>query len=318
MGHLCSQCASYPLNDDESIVKQILPHKLSLVFKRRPCINMTNDACYDDAPPMADYPRYASGELNILAYSDMHTFDIKVPSEHTVNGLRYDAEIQMFHTSLSFPRLSSLGILIKADDGLDNTDYQLVLNEFTMVYNMNTLQCARKRLRLRRHRRRRRMAELRGRQSSETADNETPNVNVEEDDIDEENLTEEYLTEAIQNITTSRNLQWTVSNFDPYDFLTTMFFFRYDGSITEPPCKDITWWVMDQPMRISQRQLEETRRILFTNVNENCIPTSVHNGDQSVARPTSELDGREIQHCSEGSFASDIDTGRPAGRQCTA
>ena len=38
--------------------------------------------------------------------------------------------------------------------------------------------------------------------------------------------------------------------FYPYadELMPTIFFYRYDGSITEPPCKDITWYVVIQGM----------------------------------------------------------------------
>lgn len=251
---------------------------------------------------MSDYPKYASGDLNILAYSDMHYFDIKVPGEHTINGETFDAEIQMFHTSLAIPRMSSLGILVRADDGFDNVSYQTVLNEFRAVFDLHALECAQKRLR-------RRMS-LRGARTND--------MNIDDVD-DEENMSEEYISAAIHNITEARRLQWTLPNFDPFndDFMTTMFFFRYDGSITEPPCRDITWWVMNKPMRISHRQLAETKRLLFSHVDSNCVATSVHNRDQSVARPIFPLgEDREIQHCDEGSFRSDVDKGRPPAREC--
>jgi carbonic anhydrase len=273
--------------------KQILPHKLSIVFKRRECLDLENQDCLDDRPPMADYPRFASGDLNIEAYSDLHHFDIKVPGEHTIDGETFDAEIQMFHTSLTAPRLSSLGVPIRADDGLDNPEYQTVLNEFQSIYDLNALQCDR----------RERQLQLRGSRNANTAS------------TDQELA---YLTDAIQNLTETRKLQRN-PNFNPYSdyFLPTMFFFRYDGSITEPPCMDLTWWVMDEPMRISRRQLSQTKRILFSHVDANCNPTSVHNADQSVTRPIEALgEDREIQHCQTGDFRSDVSKGRPPAKRC--
>jgi Eukaryotic-type carbonic anhydrase len=207
----------------------------------------------------------------------------------------------MFHTSLVMPRMSSLGILIRADDGVDNASYQTILNEFKGVFDLHALECAQKRLR-------RRMS-LRGARTND--------MNI--DDEEEENVDEEYIEAAIRNITEARKLQWTLPNFDPFndDFMTTMFFYRYDGSITEPPCRDITWWVMDKPMRISRRQLAETKRLLFSHVDSNCVATSVHNRDQSVARPTFPLgEDREMEHCEEGAFRSDVDKGRPPAREC--
>ena len=122
--------------------------------------------------------------------------------------------------------------------------------------------------------------------------------------------------------TTQQRHRHLLSNkFDPYsdDFMTTMFFYRYDGSITEPPCIDISWWVMNQPMNISTRQLHQAKTLLFTNVDpqQGCRKTSVHNRDQSVARPIQPLgNDREIQHCHEGDFRSDLSKGRGPAKRC--
>lgn len=109
--------------------------------------------------------------------------------------------------------------------------------------------------------------------------------------------------------------------FNPYSdaLMPTIFFYRYNGGITEPPCKDITWWVMTEPMVIAPRQLEQLQRILFTNKDpaNGCFPSSVHNADQSVARPTQALGSdRDIQDCSAGSFEADIIKNGSYAKKC--
>lgn len=254
---------------------------------------------------MADYPRYASGDLTIEAYSDMHHFDIKVPAEHSIQGQEpFDAEIQMFHTSLASPRLSSIGVLVRALPNIvDNAEYQLVLEEFQQVYDLHRLECLAKRQR----ERRRLSTSLRGGDST----NSTTTTSTMAVDYEARlaNVTMDQRHRALQRR----------PHFNPYSdaFLTTMFFYRYDGSITEPPCRDITWWVMSQPMTISTRQLALTKQLLFGHVDANCEATSAHNDDQSVARPMFDLgDEREIQYCPEGSFRSDVSKGRPPAKRC--
>ena len=74
---------------------------------------------------------------------------------------------------------------------------------------------------------------------------------------------------------------------------------------------------MMEPMVISFAQLQQTKDILFSHVDEDCIPTSVHNSDQSVSRPLFPLGTeREIQKCGPKWFASDIDKGHSLGRKC--
>lgn len=72
-----------------------------------------------------------------------------------------------------------------------------------------------------------------------------------------------------------------------------------------------------QPMTISFQQLEQVKRILFSHVDEDCEPTSVHNNGQSVARPLYPLgEDRDIQKCGAEWFVSDEDKGRNPGRMC--
>ena len=119
-----------------------------------------------------------------------------------------------------------------------------------------------------------------------------------------------------------RDLQDSVPQemkFNPYSdaFMPGHFFFRYEGSMTEPPCMDITWFVMMEPMIISLDQLEQMKMLLFTHVDENCERTSVHNGDLSVSRPRFPLGDVEVQRCGEGTFVSDIEMGGDPPNKCS-
>ena len=75
---------------------------------------------------------------------------------------------------------------------------------------------------------------------------------------------------------------------------------------------------MEDPVIISTRQLNQLKRILFTNIDpsNDCQPTSVHNNDQSVARPLVSRDGREIQDCGSGSFTSDFQKHGTQAKKC--
>jgi len=87
----------------------------------------------------------------------------------------------------------------------------------------------------------------------------------------------------------------------------TYYFYGYDGSLTEPPCTEIvSWFVMDAPMKISKNQLEQMKKILFTNVHgDTCKETSVHYR-KSVARPIQETGGnRDVWHCTRDNYVPD-------------
>jgi hypothetical protein len=74
---------------------------------------------------------------------------------------------------------------------------------------------------------------------------------------------------------------------------------------------------MTDPVIISTQQLNQIKRILFTHIDEDCNPTSVHNADQSVARSIYPLgNDREIQDCAAGAFKSDFEKRGDRGRKC--
>ncbi|KAG7336523.1 Eukaryotic-type carbonic anhydrase [Nitzschia inconspicua] len=119
-----------------------------------------------------------------------------------------------------------------------------------------------------------------------------------------------------------RQMQRPYIGFDPFhkSLWPSIYFYRYDGTITEPPCTGITWFVMQRPMIISRDQLAQIKRLLFTHRDGNCRSTSVHNANQSVARPVfrGTNDQSKIENCLQGTFKSDVDKGRLPGNRCRA
>lgn len=86
---------------------------------------------------------------------------------------------------------------------------------------------------------------------------------------------------------------------------TTIYHWGYLGSLTEPPCSTfVAWRILTEPAYISKKQLEQMKKILFSNQNENCEYTSV-NHNQSVARPIQENRNRLLHKCSIHDYVSD-------------
>jgi len=254
----------------DKVTKQIEPHKLSLVMDRRECRDVTLEVCSAGRPPLADYPRYSSG---LSQFSDLLNFDIKIPGEHWIEGEPFDAEIQMLHTHLDSSRVSSIGVPIRATVDGFNAEFQLILDQFQIVYDWDRAACD--------------VKNSTGRRAQ--ADESMRNVLVLDQDL-------------------NRRLQEPEPMFNPYSeaFLTTLFFYRYDGTTTEPPCTYLTWWVMSSPMIISLEQLHQAKYLLFTHVNRDCEKTSVHNQEMSVARPLQkQADDQYVMKCKEGDFEAD-------------
>ena len=248
-------------------------------------------------------------------YSDMHHFDIKVPGEHTLEGEVFDAEIQIFHVHLDDGRFSSIGIPIRAtNNGTFNQEFQFILDEFQAVYDFDAEVCQNV------------TAELASNLRGTAAPSSSGSVNNSTTWISGSDIDNLFAEDNNQGNRRRRKMTFIDEvhkyKFNPYSdaFMTTMFFYRYDGSITEPPCKDITWFVMKDPMYIDFDQLDQLRTILFTHVDQNCQRTSVHTNDSegrpSVTRPIQERGDRIIEYCKDGDFRSDVEKGRPPAKQC--
>ena len=322
----------------------ILPHKLSLKLNRRLCLETEKEECDDQKPPLADYPRYSSTGTS---YSDMVNWDVKIPGEHTLEGVSFDAEIQMLHIHPDADRVSSIAVMVRAtnNDGY-NHDFQEILDRFQNVYNEHARACRRRRTqrqllkddddddddeantatttttttpKQRQHYLRHLQGGFFDLDDSQQAFQDSQQQQSQQQQQDPLPTEAPVMAPHMNLLLPQTSPQNTSGRFDPYanSLMPTIFFYRYDGSITEPPCKDITWWVMTEPMIISFEQLDQARNLLFTHADENCQKTSVHHDNMGVARPIFVLgEDRDIQKCAPGSFISDFDKGRGEGKKC--
>jgi carbonic anhydrase len=269
------------------VERRIEPNKLRLVYRRRPCANYREPACSEPDPPAADFPSGWGG------MSDAIHIDFKVPSEHKIHGESFDAEMQIYYLHPSNRRLAAQAVLIRAQQNGYNYYLQEALNAFQKEYDENKAKCGR-RLQHQRH---------------------SPFGNH---SAFHRNLTgtfTNYFDWAKKHSTfqgESNNLQPGPPQFQGvwnpnHQMLTpTIYFYRYDGSLTEPPCGEfVSWFVADKPMVIGFEQLEQMKRIISTNVDENCRRTSVHH-KQSVARPIRPSNGRPIWRCTAEDFGPDM------------
>jgi carbonic anhydrase len=265
----------FSVNGDH-VRKSIESNKLRLTFERRPCGNTTLDKCSEPDPPHADFPHGWGG------FADLLHIDIKVPSEHTLLNERFDAELQYFHIHPGRRRLAALSILVRATASGHNYYFQGAIDAFNEVYNKNAANC------------RRRLLDRRKRTANETRVLANDFVVPFSD----------YLTWA-KSFIAEKSVKDTA--WDPYHemLLPTIHFYRYEGSLTEPPCGEfVSWWIADSPMIISFDQLDQLKQLLFTNVDQNCQRTGVQ-FRHSVARPIQTTNHRPVWRCTAKEFGPD-------------
>jgi carbonic anhydrase len=275
--------------ESSHVTKQIEPNKLRLLYERRPCSNLGLVQCQEPSPAMADYPNGWPG------LADVMYIDFKIPSEHWIEGKRFDGEMQIFNLLPSRIRMPTLVSLIEATDQGYNYYFEELLRAFENQYDLDMMQCNQK------HRRERALV---------SKVHRVLGKNVTSPYYDYQTW-HEYSTIAdrpdFANETAASHRKLQTAVWNPFDtmMIPSIHFWRYDGSQTEPPCGEfVSWFVSDTPMTISTKQLERMKRVLFTHVDPKCERTSVHY-DQSVARPIQDTAGRPVSKCTGANFQHD-------------
>lgn len=266
-----------------SIQKRIESNKLRLVYERRPCSNVTLRICQNPDPPHADFPHGWGG------FADLLNIDIKIQSEHTLLNERFDAEMQIYHLHPGRRRVAAMSVLIKATQDGYNYYFEEAITAFRIEYNKNIAKC-----------RRRLLKQGKGIGNDvrllDSYSNTIPNF------IEWAKNNTGMTSPDGDNHETFSDKVW-----NPYHelLIPSIYFYRYDGSLTEPPCSEfVSWWVSDKPMIISYDQLDKLKTILFTNVDENCRKTGVQH-HESVARSIQDTNNRRIWKCTIAEFGPD-------------
>lgn len=123
----------------DRVERLIESNKLRFKYDRRPCRDLTLTRCQEPDPPHADFPNGWPG------FADVTHVDFKVPSEHTIWGKRYDAEMQIYHIYESNKRVATQAVVIEAVEGGHNYYFQEALNAFQRQYNENRASCDQRR-----------------------------------------------------------------------------------------------------------------------------------------------------------------------------
>ena len=92
----------------------------------------------------------------------------------------------------------------------------------------------------------------------------------------------------------------------PYDLWPTIYFYRYQGQLTAPPCSEIVVWrILDEPLVISRKQFKQLGRLLASYVDpETCLNASAVSPHGENYRPLEIINHKkqEMTHCTEKDF----------------
>jgi carbonic anhydrase len=266
--------------------KLIQSNKLRLLYSRRPCPDSLLPECAEPDPPNSDFPNNWGG------YTDVLHVDFKTPSEHTINGERYDGEMQIFNLHPTRRRLPAVSVLINSTN-IYNWQFQAILDQFQAVYDTHKARCATK------TRRERKLVSWLHRLLG-------TNVSSKHDDYES---WADFST-AFDDPNYNRTLRELQSRYwHPHhpELVPSIYFYGYEGSLTDPPCSEmVSWFITDTPMAVHRRQVEQLQRLIFTHVSPDCEKTSVHS-EGSVARPIQDSFRRPVWQCTSLDFPADED-----------
>jgi carbonic anhydrase len=265
--------------DDGEVKKSIEYNKLRLVYPRRTCPDVEDAKCRNYDLPLADFPNRWPKTADVLH------IDFKIPAEHSIRGEAFAAEMQIFHLHHVKRRVAVLSTMVRV--GAFNPVLQEALDAFQRLYNANQAICALQR-------------------NSATKNIEPYTLVTISTEWDSASpVSEQSFNGTRLDDNGQRHLKHI---WNPYDeqLIPTIHFYRYDGSLTEPPCTEfVSWFVSDKPMAASAAQLDQWRTIQFSNVHPNtCRPTSV-DYDRSVARPLQKPNNRDVWQCTPSDFGPD-------------
>ncbi len=326
------QPGDFKMNDHEFIEKQILPNKLRFKYWRRP------PGVLEPDPPSIDLP---FGWRN---FADLLHIDVKIPSEHLIEGVRYPAEFQAWYYHTQRKRIIAIVIMMDfSEDDSPNTHWEKALIELELKNEADKMECQNsQRRKLREHEEwlkemenldlgvhdtfisdpnPNEQAKRKRNKEFSTILDEPEHIEVSFQKrrklIQERSLlslfdgTQEIYKPAVnenyENAASPPSVSSNQKRWDPLheDMKRSSYFYGYYGSLTEPPCSEVvSWRLFDTPALMSKSQYKRMREILFNHVDKNCKRTSTH-FMSSVARPIQDPMGRPIWRCTSENYDPD-------------
>jgi len=290
----------FPL-ESSRIQKQITGSQLRLVYPDPQFEADGSTLSPDSKLPLADFPHGWGGNMEALRV------DVKIPSEHWLNGKEYAAEYQIYHLHHKRKKAPVISIMVDLhpSDKL-NEHFQLALNEWQKLWEKDYLECE-----LRKRKERRVTAGLF--EAVKGWVDGSRDIPVQEQEYStwlDEPPSED--AKFRRNLRAARKAQEESGDFwDPYkkdEIMRSIHFFGYAGSLTEPPCTEfLEWRILDTPMLISRQQLFQMKTLLFRHrsVETGCRISSNHYMGSVARRPLQPLNRRKVYRCTCRDFLAD-------------
>mmetsp|Transcript_27192 Transcript_27192/g.40910 ORF Transcript_27192/g.40910 Transcript_27192/m.40910 type:complete len:185 (-) Transcript_27192:75-629(-) len=152
---------------------------------------------------------------NWNGFAEVNHIDIKIPSEHTICGVRYPAEYSIYMVHPMRRQTIVMSILLAFDkEDKTNTHLQKAIDEWQKVYDQNEMRCT-------------------GRPSERKLFSHVESQTTTSGRFEAFNFTSREARELKDETPFGRG------GWDPFhrSLERTIYFWGYWGSLTEPPCK---------------------------------------------------------------------------------
>lgn len=173
--------------------------------------------------------------------------DVKINSEHYINGKQYSGEFQIVHHDEKRDQLIILSILMNNERNQQNHQLEQYLLKWEEYSLQKKIQCG-----------------------VQGVPKNAPPVHFSDVEMKQAWGEKPYASS---------------SDFDLYRFMTTGWYFGYRGSITTPPCtQNVQWRILDVTMPISKNQHERMQNLLTESLDHYC-QTNTASFNSQVNRP---------------------------------
>lgn len=288
----------------------------------------------DDTDASCDVPQLRLPGTRHPDPWDLRYLEVHVRSEHVLDGRRFDAELQMYHFGRGDDAYAAVGVavVIDASAGRDHVEFEYMLRRWEGTRDRRASECAG-------DGGRRATAQVDA-EGDHAGGNQQGGSTTErknggrtrtvggapwEEEIDDRKKTRRRELQDDGETATDEKEEAPEPPCEPerdgtgcepygprrlpfpYSLWPSIWYYRYRGSMTSPPCSDIVHWrVLDEPLRISKGQLRRLVGLTNAFVDEDCNADRATSPKGENFRPLQSRnveEGRqEVQHCTSDHF----------------
>lgn len=269
----------------DNLTFELTPHTLRAYFPddddncERPTIEMDG---IDDDP-------------FILVWMEVHA-----RSEHVIAGRRFDAELQMVHmgTDNSDDEMATVSIMIDATAKEDHTEFQFMLEGWQRAAASQDRRCEDDNRSLRS---RKQVNENAYREKLKNNGKKKSSSATQTGKDSHQRQTQQCGANNPNNPNCGPRRKMY-----PYSMWPSIYYYRYAGSLTTPPCSAVVnWRVLDKTMQITRRQYKQMVSLMGTYKDGDCDDESAVSDRGENFRPLQRMneDNQNVAHCTAAHFS---------------